>query len=104
MLAVQAPPAIEWTRSVARLARNAKKAMEKSWRWLLELCGFDTSRIVKPEPQCVTKIFGPVKSFYGRAQIVMVEQWRRAAKLGKVVAANAHEQIANRQSRVRGPW
>src|SRR5436190_10145178 len=65
--------------------------------------GFDSRCFVKPEPQSVTKIFGPVKSLYGRAQIVVVEQWGRAPKLGKVVAAKTHQQIGNRLLRGRVP-
>src|SRR6266446_6352032 len=75
--------------------------MAKSWRCL---SGFMTHCFVEPEPQCVTKIFGPVKSFYRRAQIVVVEQWRRVTKLGEVVATDAYKQIANRLSRVRVWW
>src|SRR5690348_6588304 len=70
----------------------------------MKLSGFDTSCFVKPEPQCVTKILGPVKSSYSCAQIIMVEQWRRATKLGKVVAGNARKLIANRQSHIRVLW
>src|SRR5436190_1683306 len=70
----------------------------------MKLSGVDTSCFVKPEPQCVTKILGPVKSSYSRAQIVMVEQWWGAPKLGKVIPTNAHKQIANRLSYVRVRW
>src|SRR6185436_1327199 len=70
----------------------------------MNLSSFVTRRFVKPEPQCVTKIFGPVKTSYSCAQIVMVEQWRRAMEAGKVVAANAHKQVENRLPLVRVRW
>src|SRR5215218_1979552 len=91
-------------RSVASLAHHAEWMVEKSWRLIWKLSGFPSSCFIKSEPQRVARLLGPVVSLYRRGQIVVVEQWRRATNLGKIVARNAREELSKHLLQVRVRW